>query len=58
MKAWAIVWGTHNNGVTVRLPSGNLSLAVFPEYMAAVKTLAGFKDADDHKIIEVEITLA
>lgn len=56
MKAYAIVWGPNNNGVTLRLRSGNTSLAIFSEYMDAVKTLAGFDNANDHRIIEVKVT--
>lgn len=58
MKAFAIVWGPKNNGVELHLPSGNRSLAIFNTYQQAVKTLAGFEDADDHRIIDVEITTA
>lgn len=56
MKAYAIVWGPQQKGVTLTLPSGNICLAIFHEYKDAVKTLAGFSDADDHRIIDVRIT--
>lgn len=56
MKAWAIVWGPKNNGVEVKLSSGNTALAIFHSYNKAVKTLATFEnDDDDHRIIEVEV---
>ena len=56
MKAYAIVWGPQQKGVTLTLPSGNVCLAVFHEYKQAVNTLAGFSNADDHRIIPVELT--
>ena len=60
MKAFAIVHGPNNNGVTIRTSNGNTALAIFHEYKEAVRVLAGFieEGGADMKIIDVEITLA
>lgn len=58
MKAHAIVWGPTNKGVTLQTREGNTALAVFHEYKEAVRTLAGFEDANEMRIIEVEVILA